>query len=134
MITDVQMNSTVRGAVEVFNLAENLRNGDCLFAEFIRTFSTRSVGTREWFHRLDIELQETDKGSYTCLAPETKKPHKRIARSTAIFVDGYGCRLCESLLPFSVHTNSLCTGTWILFCHLSTTKIKSCLCAVFGRM
>ena len=33
MITDVEMNGTVRGAVELFNLASRLRHGDALFAE-----------------------------------------------------------------------------------------------------
>ena len=28
MITDIEMNGTIRGSVEVFNLASNLREGD----------------------------------------------------------------------------------------------------------
>ena len=51
MITDVEMNGTVRGAVEVFNLASRLRHGDVLFAECVRTFAMRHVDARAWLHR-----------------------------------------------------------------------------------
>ena len=57
MITDIEMNGTIRGAVEVYNLASHLRDGDALFAESIRTFSTRDVDARAWLHRLALEVQ-----------------------------------------------------------------------------
>ena len=57
MITDIEMNGTIRGAVEVYNLASHLRNGDALFAESIRTFPTRDVDARAWLHRLALEVQ-----------------------------------------------------------------------------
>ena len=38
MITDLEMNSTYRGAVEIFNLCRNLDAHDVWFAECIRTF------------------------------------------------------------------------------------------------
>ena len=43
MITDLEMNSTYRGAVEVFNLCRNLHPQDALFAECIRTFNEHTL-------------------------------------------------------------------------------------------
>ena len=56
MITDIEMNGTMRGAVEVFNLASRLRHGDALFAECVRTFPTRDLDARAWLHRLSVEV------------------------------------------------------------------------------
>ena len=64
MITDIEMNGTLRGAVEVFNLARHLRENDSLFPECVRTFATRDVDARSWLYRLEIEHQH-DKGSGT---------------------------------------------------------------------
>ena len=55
MMTEVEMNGALRGAVEVFNLASNLRRGDVLFAECIRTFPSRTIDGYSWRHRLHIE-------------------------------------------------------------------------------
>ena len=57
MITDLEMNNTLRGAVETFNLARHLRREDVLFAECVRTFTTQDVDARAWLHRLHLELQ-----------------------------------------------------------------------------
>ena len=47
MITDIEMNSTLRGAVEEFNLCRNLRHNDVLFAECIRTYATVDVNAQQ---------------------------------------------------------------------------------------
>ena len=46
LITDIEMNSTYRGAVEIFNLSRNLNEKDVLFAECIRTFKEHTVDAR----------------------------------------------------------------------------------------
>ena len=43
MITDIEMNGTVRGAVEAFHLCTNLHEGDVLFADCIRSFPSVTV-------------------------------------------------------------------------------------------
>jgi hypothetical protein len=53
LVTELEMNSTYRGAVEVFNLCRNLREGDVLFAECIRTFNEHTMDARAWMHRLE---------------------------------------------------------------------------------
>ena len=53
MITDMEMNSTYRGAVEIFNLCRNLHSHDVLFAECIRTFKEHTVDGRSWMYRLE---------------------------------------------------------------------------------
>ena len=56
------MNGSQRGAVEIFNLIVNVRKGAALFAECLRTFPTRVINAREWFHRLEIEMQQRKGG------------------------------------------------------------------------
>ena len=51
LMTDLEMNSTFRGAVEVANLCRNLRANDVLFAECIRTFCGVTVNSRSWMYR-----------------------------------------------------------------------------------
>ena len=98
MITDLEMNSTTRGAVEIFNLIINMRKDDVLFAECTCTFPTRVINAREWLHQLEIETGHRKVGEYVCLVPATRKPYKRTARSRAVFVDAYGFRpMVESL-------------------------------------
>ena len=53
LVTDLEMNSSYRGAVEVFNLCRHLQMGDVLFAECIRAFGSRVVDGRGWMYRLD---------------------------------------------------------------------------------
>ena len=64
MITDLEMNDTLRGAVEVSNLACHLRHNDVLFPECIRTFQ------RMWYqsHRrggLMFELDGCSRPTWT---------------------------------------------------------------------
>ena len=56
MITDIEMNGTLRGAVEEFNLCANLRSNDVLFAECVRTFNTITLNAQPFFYRLEVEL------------------------------------------------------------------------------
>jgi hypothetical protein len=92
MITDIEMNGTIRGAVEVFNLASNLREGDALFSEFIRTFPTRDLDARAWLHRLALEVQAIETAVSISLVPTTTRPHVRTARSTPPYPEVYGFR------------------------------------------
>ena len=52
-LTDLEMNSTYRGAVEVLNLCCHLDERDVLNAECIRTFQERTIDGRSWFNRLE---------------------------------------------------------------------------------
>ena len=93
IITDLDMNGTVRGAVEEFNLASNLRHGDTFFAECIRSYPTVTVNAQEFLHRLEVELQ----GGRASLVvsrhvPPTSRPSLRTRRSRAPFADAYGFR------------------------------------------
>ena len=56
LITDLEMNSTYRGAVEVFHLCRNLHAHDVLFAECIRTFGSMVIDGRSWIFRLESSL------------------------------------------------------------------------------
>ena len=82
----------MRGAVELYNLAKNLRRQDALFAECIRTFATRDVDGRAWLHRLEVELQRIDTVTYVLHVPTTSKPHVRTDRSKPAYPDMYGYR------------------------------------------
>ena len=94
LITDMEMNSTYRGAVEVFNLCRNLHPHDVLFAECIRTFSSCTIDGRSWMYKLDgTQLNRSMKEC--CLQsyiPPTKKPNVRTDRSKANDIDIYGFR------------------------------------------
>ena len=92
MITDIEMNGTLRGAVEEFNLCMNLRANDVFFAECIRTFSTVHVDAQQWMHRLEVELERVGEMLVSIYIPPTKKPHMRTNRSKAPLVDMYGFR------------------------------------------
>ena len=70
LVTDLEMNSTYRGAVELFNLCRNLHPQDVLFAECIRTFQEFTIDGRAWMYRLEA-LQNS----------EELKDLKRVARS-----------------------------------------------------
>ena len=104
MITDIEMNGTLRGAVEEFNLCANLRANDVLFAECIRTFPTVDMNGQQWLHRLEVELEHTASFSTPVPVPPTRKPHARSLRSKAPWVDLYGFRpltkLFRDLSPF----------------------------------
>ena len=77
MITDIEMNGTLRGAVEQYNLSANLRANDVLFAECVRTFATVSVNAQAWLHRLELEMQKVVEMKVNTLVPATKVPNKQ---------------------------------------------------------
>ena len=91
------MNSTFRGAVEVFSLCRHLHPNDVLFAECIRTFSSMVIDGRSWLQRLDaLERDTGGKGSVQfdmdVYVPPTKRPNVRTDRSTPNNMDIYGFR------------------------------------------
>jgi hypothetical protein len=47
MVTDIEMNSTLRGAAEEVNLCVNLRPNDVLFAECVCTFPTETMDAQQ---------------------------------------------------------------------------------------
>ena len=47
MITDIEMNGALRGAVEEHNLCVQLRSNDALFAECIRTFPSVELSAQQ---------------------------------------------------------------------------------------
>ena len=82
LITDLEMNSTYRGAVEIFNLCRNLKQHDVLAAECIRTFMTKTIDGSQWMHQLEIQTY----------IPPTRKPSVRTNRTKANDKDIYGLR------------------------------------------
>ena len=94
----MEMNSTYRGAVEIFNLCRNLHPSDVLFAECIRTFNEHTLDGRSWMSRLEssqlqAQLKESSLQSYI---PPTKKPNVRTDKSRANGLEAYGYRpLCH---------------------------------------
>ena len=75
MITDIEMNGTVRGAVEEFHLCTNLHEYDALFAECIRSFPTVTVDAQNWLHRLEVELERVSDMEVTTMVLPSKKSH-----------------------------------------------------------
>ena len=97
LITDLEMNSTYRGAVEVFNLCRNLRSDDILFAECTRTFNEHTINGQFWMHRLE-DSQTTKamrESSLQTYVPATRKPNVRTNRSRVNECDAYGYRPLE---------------------------------------
>ena len=99
MITDLEMNGTYRGAVEIFNLCRHLHTQDVLMAECIRTFGTIIVDGRSWLHRLDVETNgnDTEKADWEMLVPKTRKPHQRSVHAKPNDFDVYGLRPMKTL-------------------------------------
>ena len=97
LITDLEMNSTYRGAVEIFNLCRHLNSRDVLFAECIRTFGSRVIDGRSWMYRLDAILLKNNFASETLqkYIPPTKKPNQRKDTSNPNDMDLYGLRPLE---------------------------------------
>ena len=91
MITDIEMNGTVRGAVEGFNLCINLRRNDALFAECIRNFPAVTVNAQQWLHRLQVECTAVSEMRVTTMVLPTKTPHVN-CRKTIPYADIYGLR------------------------------------------
>ena len=83
MVTDLEMNGVLRGAVEEFNLCKNLRQGDVLFAECVRTYATITVNAQEWLHRLEVELQPLRTVAGSRHVPATSRPSFRTTRVRA---------------------------------------------------
>ena len=77
MITDIEMNGTVRGAVEEFHLCTNLHQTDVLFAESIRSFPTIIVDAQIWLHRLEVELEHVSEMYITAMVPPARRPQMR---------------------------------------------------------
>ena len=77
MVTDIEMNGTLRGAVEEFNLCINLTPQDALFAECIRSFPTVTLDARQWLNRLEVELTNVADVEASVFVPMTRKPHVR---------------------------------------------------------
>lgn len=110
MITDIEMNGTMRGAVEEFNLCVNLTPGDALFAECIRTFSTVTINGESWMHRLEVELGYVSSKQIDVFIPETRRPNVRGSGSQAPMMDVYGFRPLDQS-PFA----KLCAFEFLRF-------------------
>ena len=68
------MNSTFRGAVEIFNLCRNLHPEDVLFAECVRTFQECTVDGRSWMFRMEatqLTQQFQENTAETCASRKT---------------------------------------------------------------
>ena len=112
LITELEMNSTYRGAVEIFNLCCNLDEKDVLKAECVRTFGSVTIDGRQWMHRLE-EAQETRQMkdcSITTYVPPNKKPNVRTSTSRVNEFEAYGFRPMEHPGNCCLHTNSCNNG------------------------
>jgi len=98
MITYIEMNGTIRGAVEEFHLCTNLHKNDALFAECIRSFPHVTVDAQKWLHRLEMEIERVAEMQVTAMVPPAKKPQIR-SRKTIPHMDIYGFRALNT--PFS---------------------------------
>ena len=56
LATDLEMSSTLRGAVGIQNLCRNLNSRDVLFAECIRTFTEHTVYGTSWMDMLEKQI------------------------------------------------------------------------------
>ena len=92
LITDIEMNGTMRGAVEEHNLCINLRSNDVLLAECIRTFPTVHVNAQQWLHRLEVELERSTMVKTNIPVPASRRPNARSLHSKAPWIDLYGFR------------------------------------------
>ena len=94
LITDIEMNSSYRGAVELFHLCRNLHPYDVLFAECVRTFLDLVLDGRSWMYRLETwTMEKVFKNA--CLqnyVPSTKRPNVRTDRAKVNECDAYGYR------------------------------------------
>jgi hypothetical protein len=89
MITYIEMNGTIRGAVEEFHLCTNLHKNDALFAECIRSFPHVTVDAQKWLHRLEMEIERVAEMQVNAMVPPAKKPQSR-SRKTIPHMDIYG--------------------------------------------
>ena len=79
LITYLEMNSTFRGAVEVFNLCRNLQSHDVLFAECVRTFLSYTLDAGTWLHRLETTQKSREflEHPIHVYVPRTKKKQRK---------------------------------------------------------
>ena len=114
MITDLEMHSTYRGAVEIFNLCRNLHPHDALFAECIRTFNSCTIDGQAWLWQLHVSQGSdavTQHGFQTYIPP-TKTPHVRSKRLKANEFEASGLRpLCK---PWKLLSPYEFLGQWEL--------------------
>ena len=92
MITDLEMHSTYRGAVEIFNLCRNLHPHDALFAECIRIFNSCTIDGQAWLWRLHVSQgsHAINQQSFQTYIPPTQTLHVRSDRSKANEFEAYG--------------------------------------------
>ena len=95
MVTDLEMNSTYRGAVEVYNMCSRNRPDDVTFAECIRTFNAHDTDGRSWMSRLDTQENKMRESGGSTYVPPTPKPNVRTDRSRVNECDAYGLRPLE---------------------------------------
>ncbi|CAJ1395073.1 unnamed protein product [Effrenium voratum] len=92
MISDLEINGTVRGAVESMHLCINARDHDALSAECIRSFPTISVRSQAWFERLHAELRTCNVQRLECTVPLPSRKVSAVSQRTIPWVDAYGMR------------------------------------------
>ena len=114
MLTDFEMNGTLRGAVEEYNLCVNVRRNDVLFAEFIRSFPSVTIDAKQWLHRLEVELGARLDMQASVFVLVTKTPHVRSKRSAVplgghLWLPAVGRAVCASL-RVRVHPALDCGG------------------------
>ena len=83
LITDLEMNSTYRGAVEISNLCRNLDQRGVLNAECIRTFGEDTIDGRSWMNHLESSqaYMQNQESSVSTYIPPTRKPNVRTRHS-----------------------------------------------------
>ena len=92
MILDLECKGTLRGAVETFNLAVNLRESDSMFQECMRTFMAVNLPGSSFIYRLETELGADGTDCVSARIPPTRRPSERSKGSEAPVVDAYGFR------------------------------------------
>ena len=98
VMTELEMNSTNRGAVEIMNLCTNWHKRDVLNAECIRTFSSCDIDGRAWMNRLETSQNSSQMrdSSVTTYVPPTRKPSARTPNSKVNEFEAYGWRPLDS--------------------------------------
>ena len=91
MLTDLEMKGVLREAQTSTNLCVNLRPGDTLFQECIRTFRTVSFPGGAFMQRLQVELDGVG-GNLSLRVPPTRRPGLIARSGCAPKVDAYGFR------------------------------------------
>ena len=97
MVTDLEMKGVLREAQAIFNLCVNLRPGDSLFQECMRTSMTVAFPGDAFLQRLEHELDGVG-GDLSLLVPPTRRPGLIARNGSAPMVDAYGFRGCDARL------------------------------------